>query len=54
MRDAPEVDKHSAPELVAVVSELARRKGVGTALRIGTLELCDDSYGTRSASDIFF
>jgi|AmaraimetFIIA100_FD_contig_91_1299763_length_1067_multi_8_in_0_out_0_1 hypothetical protein len=30
MRDAQEVDKHSAPELVAIVSELARRKGVGS------------------------
>ncbi len=27
--DAQEVHEHSAPELAAIVSELARRKGVG-------------------------
>jgi len=43
MRNAQEVDKHSAPELVAIVSELAPARALAAALRIGTLELCDDS-----------
>jgi hypothetical protein len=30
MHDAQEVDEHSAPELVAIVSKLARLKGVGS------------------------
>jgi hypothetical protein len=42
MRNAQEVDKHSAPEPVAIVSELAPQGALAAAF-IGTLELCDDS-----------